>query len=136
MPCRQTVQPVFPFDLEHSADGKYIHFRPRGFLQPGQTYTLSVSGRFYTGGWRIGNLTIGGSFAGRFAQTFQFQVREPALPALPLKVTPAENSALVWTRLAAPLPTMLPSLNQLGFDYIYWIIGAVEVTSPDCRRSG
>ena len=130
------VQPALPFDLEHSADGKYIHFRPRGFLQPGRIYTLSVSGRYYTGGWRIGNLSLGGTFAGRFAQTFEFQVREPALPALPLKVTPAENSALVWTRLAAPLPTMLPSLNQLGFDYIYWIIGAVEVTSPDSTGQG
>jgi outer membrane protein assembly factor BamB len=131
-----TVQPAFPFDLEHSADGKYIYLRPRGFLQPGQTYTLTVSGRYYTGGWRIGNLTLGGSFAGRFAQSFQFRVREPALPALPLKVTPEATTALVWTRLAAPLPTMLPSLNQLGFDYIYWIIGAVEVTSPDAAGQG
>ncbi len=84
-----TVEPAFPFDLEHSADGKYIYIRPRGFLQPGETYRLTVSGRYYTGGWRIGNLSLGGKFAGRFEQSFQFQVREPALPALPLKVTPA-----------------------------------------------
>jgi outer membrane protein assembly factor BamB len=131
-----TVQPAFPFDLEHSADGRYIYLRPQGFLQPGQTYQLTVSGRYYTGGWRIGNLSLGGKFAGRFEQSFQFQVREPGLPALPLKVSSAEASALVWTRLAAPLPTMLPSLNQLGFDYIYWIVGAVEVTPPDAAGQG
>jgi outer membrane protein assembly factor BamB len=131
-----TVQPSFPFDLEHSADGKYIYFSPRGFLKPGETYRLSFSGRYYTGGWRIGNLTLGGSFAGRFEQSFQFQVRQPALPVLPLEVTPETTTALIWTRLAAPLPTMLPSLNQLGFDYIYWIIGAVEVTAPDAAGQG
>lgn len=131
-----TVQPAFPFDLEHSADGKYIYLRPHGFLKPGQIYTLTVGGRYYTGGWRIGNLSLGGRFAGRFERTFRFQVQEPALPALPLPITPHENTALVWTRLAAPLPTMLPSLNQLGFDYIYWIIGAVEMTPPDSAGQG
>jgi len=97
---------------------------------------LTVSGRYYTGGWRIGNLSLGGRFAGRFSQDFQFRVNEPALPAFPLKITPEAATALVWTRLAAPLPTMLPSLNQLGFDYIYWIIGAVEVTPPDAAGQG
>ncbi len=130
------VQPAFPFDLEHSADGKYIYLRPHGFLQPGQNYKLTVSGRYYTGGWRLGNLTLGGRFAGRFAQSFQFQVNEPALPALPLQVTPEATTALIWTRLAAPLPAMLPSLNQLGFDYIYWIIGTVVVTPPDAAGQG
>ncbi len=126
-----TVHPTFPFDLEHSADGKYIYLRPDGFLKPGEHYRLTVSGRYYTGGWRIGNLNLGGKYAGSFEQSFQFQVREHSSSAFPLKVSPRETTALVWTRLAAPLPTMLPSLNQLGFDYIYWIIGAVELTLPD-----
>jgi hypothetical protein len=45
-------------------------------------------------------------------------------------------TGLEWTRLAAPIPTMLPSLNQIGFDYIDWLIGPVDITSPDSSGEG
>ena len=45
-------------------------------------------------------------------------------------------TGLEWTRLAAPIPTMLPSLNQIGFDYIDWLIGPVAVISPDAEGRG
>lgn len=131
-----TFRPHFPFELEHSADGRYIYIRPHGFLDPGQEYTLNVEGRYYTGGLRLGNLTLGGRFAGRFSASFRFGVCETKLPSLPLEVNDRQTTALVWTRLAAPLPTMLPSLNQLGFDYIYWILGAVALTPPDPAGQG
>jgi len=131
-----TLEPNLTCDVDYSADGQYIYVRPRGLLNAGQTYRLTVRGRYYTGGWRLGNLTLGGKFAGRFSDAFQFKVKESILPELPLKVTPSETTALIWTRLAAPLPTMLPSLNQLGFDYIYWIIGAVEIAPPDAAGAG
>jgi len=131
-----TVDPDFPFSLEHSGDGKYIYIRPDGFLKPGETYRIEVKGRYYTGGWRIGNLSLGGKFAGRFESSFHFRAAEPNLPTMPMEVGEGETSAFVWTRPAVPLPPMMPSLNQLGFDYIYWIIGLVALTPPDINGQG
>lgn len=125
-----SADPGFTFSVEHSADGRYIYIIPDGFLPAGETVKLSVQGRYYTGGSRLGNLTIGGREAGRFAQQFSFKV-EPFSAAVPLAVTPERTAAFEWTRLALPIPTMLPSLNQIGFDYLDWIIGAAVVEPPD-----
>ncbi len=131
-----SAEPPFPFTVDHSADGRYIYIRPVGFLTPGQTYILSVRGKYYTGGWRLGNLTLGGKEAGRFASRFKFQAAAEATGVFPLAVTAERTAALEWTRLAAPLPPMLPSLNQIGFDYMNWIMGAVVSTPPDPQRPG
>ena len=40
------------------------------------------------------------------------------------------------TRLAVPLPPMLPSLNQIGFDFYDLIVGTVDRTPPDARGEG
>jgi hypothetical protein len=45
-------------------------------------------------------------------------------------------AAFEWTRLAVPIPTMLPSLNQIGFDYMNWLIGPVLIGPPDDRNAG
>jgi outer membrane protein assembly factor BamB len=120
-------QPPFPLSVEHSADGRYIFIRPTGFLTPGQAYSLSVKGKYYTGGLRLGNMTFGGTLAGTFSGQFSFRAQESLATRPPLSVSPNQTSAIEWTRLAAPLPPMLPSLNQIGFDYMDWIIGTVAI---------
>ena len=130
-----SIQPAVPLDVEHSADGKYIYIRPTGFLAPGQSYTLTASGDYYTGGWRLGNLTLGGSYAGKFSGQFSFAVPASS-SSLPLTIGPDRVSALEWTRLAAPIPSMLPSLNQIGFDYMDWLMAPVLVTPPDSSGQG
>jgi outer membrane protein assembly factor BamB len=131
-----SIDPPISYTLQHSADGKYLYLRPIGLLTPGQTYTVSVAGNTYTGGSPIGNLTLFGSRTGTFSDTLTFKVEPAELAQLPLKIDPDRVSALEWTRLAAPIPTMLPSLNQIGFDYIDWIIGAVDRTPPDAQSRG
>jgi hypothetical protein len=131
-----SIDPPISYTLQHSADGKYLYLRPAGLLAPGQTYTITVEGNTYTGGTPIGNLTLFGSKTGTFSDTLTFMVEPPELAQLPLKIDPDQVSALEWTRLAAPIPTMLPSLNQIGFDYMDWIIGAVDRTPPDDQGRG
>jgi outer membrane protein assembly factor BamB len=131
-----SIDPPIFYTVQHSADGKYLYLRPTGLLTPDQTYTVTVNGNYYTGGSPIGNLTLFGSKTGTFSDTLTFKVQPSELAQLPLKIDPDQVSALEWTRLAAPIPTMLPSLNQIGFDYIDWIIGTIARTPPDDQGRG
>ena len=130
-----TLDPAVPLDVQHSADGKYIYTRPQEFLKPDQQYTLKVAGKYYTGGLRLGNMTLGGSETGTFNGEFGFRVEKPTAE-FPLSVESAQSTAFEWTRLAAPIPPMLPSLNQIGFDYIEWIVAPVLITDPDANGQG
>lgn len=129
-----SLEPSVPLSVSHSADGRYIYVRPQEFLQPGQTYKVKASGKYYTGGFRLSNMTLGGSEAGTFTDEFSFQVEHA--PDLPLSLDAEKSTAFEWTRLAAPIPPMLPSLNQIGFDYIEWIVAPVLVTPPDEKEQG
>ncbi len=131
-----SAEPNFPMSVDHSADGRFIYIHPKGFLTPGTTVTLTIKGNYYTGGMRLGNITLGGQPSGPFGATFKFAVDKPAVDHLPLAISADQTSALEWTRLAAPLPPMLPSLNQIGFDYMDWIIGTVAITPPDPQGLG
>lgn len=130
-----TLEPEAPFTWEKSADGHYIYIRPDGFLQPDTVYTLTVSGHTYTGGLSLGNLQIGGHKTDTFQDSFTFRT-ETLSSNLPFKITPDQVTAFEWTRLAASIPPMLPSLNQIGFDYMDWIIAPIWVTEPDANGQG
>ncbi|MGF1506597.1 MAG: PQQ-binding-like beta-propeller repeat protein [Anaerolineae bacterium] len=120
-----TIDPQIPFEVEQSADGHFVHIIPQGYLTPGQTYTISVSGDYYTRGTNIGNLTLGGRPAGEFDDSVTLTTAQAIAEELPLELGSEEVSAFEWTRLAVPVPPMMPSLNQIGFDYIDWIVGTV-----------
>ncbi len=122
---RVRVEPEFPFTLEHSANGQYIHIIPNDFLAPDTTYAVEVTGNYYTDGFNIGNLTLGGRKGGEFRDTITFRTASLAAAQTPLTNAPHEVAAFELTRLAVPIPPMLPSLNQIGFDYIDWLVGAV-----------
>lgn len=139
--CRESdlhvrFDPPIAFRSEPSADGRYLHIVPEEILAPATKLALSVEGAWLTGGWRIGNLSIGGRREGRFAQRFDLAVAAPATPSLPLSVGRDEVSAFEWTRLTAAIPPMLPSLNQIGFDYMDWIVGTLDVAPPGADGTG
>jgi outer membrane protein assembly factor BamB len=129
------VEPPVELQTEISADGRFLYLRPQGFLSPGHEYRLKISGSCYQGGLRLGNLAllVNPRPSTRFQEEFHFRV--PASPAatFPLLESSESLPALEWTRLAAPLPTMLPSLNQIGFDHMDWIMIPVasSPTGPD-----
>lgn len=131
-----SASPPFSFTVEPSADGHYIHILPDGFLTPDTTYTLTVDGNYYTGGVALGNLTLGGRKQGWFSDTLTFTTGPSAADRIPLAVGDDAVTALEWTRLATPIPPMLPSLNQIGFDYLDWIMGPVAISEPDAGGNG
>jgi hypothetical protein len=129
MSGRRNIQVSFdpPVDaqVEVSADGGYLHIRPRDFLAPGVDYSLSVKAKYYTSSLRLGNLTLSGQMEGELSEQFHFHTERPAAQYFPLIIGPRHSGAIEWTRLSAVLPTMLPSLNQIGFDYMDWIVAPV-----------
>src|SRR5262249_62209377 len=82
---------------------------------------------------REGLNSPGGSVGGAFAAPADLAVRPAgdggALP-LPVPTAPGDPAG-IWemSRLAAPLPTILPSYNQIGFDSLHFLIGLVESTA-------
>lgn len=129
------VSPDFDFDSEKSADGTYLYIRPTGFLEPETDYTITISGTYYTGGLSLGNLTIGGRKGQSFSKEFSFRT-DPLNNNFPLFANDKAVSALEWTRLAVPIPAMMPSLNQIGFDSMDWIMAPVSVSQPDENGEG
>jgi outer membrane protein assembly factor BamB len=130
------VWPPLPFRAEPSGDGHFVHIVPDGFLEPGELYHVVQDGAFLTGGLRIGNLVIGGKRSGSFSDYLEIRASPPGADQIPLSVSDSEVTALEWKRLAAPLPPMMPSLNQIGFDSYHWILGTLEKTEPDDRQEG
>lgn len=90
--------------------------------------TIRLSGEYLVGPDRDGIRFSGGSLGGRFDETYTFG---RAADGAPLRLAvPREpgDEAGVWemSRLAVPLPTLLPSYNQIGFDSLYFIVGLIE----------
>lgn len=125
------ADPPFPLHYEVSAGGDYLHIIPETFLEPAGRYTLRVKGAYRTGGPYLGKLRLGGEIAGRFEDTLTFHTAPRTAPHIPLKTRARSVDALEFTRLAVPIPTMMPSLNQIGFDYVRMIFGTVAVDPPD-----
>ena len=69
--------------------------------------------------------TVGGTVSG----TFKFALSPAsAIPLpLPIPVNAGEPSGVfVLSRISLPLPTILPSYNQIGFDSLVYLVGLVE----------
>lgn len=131
-----TTQPEFAFQWELSAAGDYIHIVPKDFLEPGKDYSIQVETAYETGGCRIGNLRFGGHVAGGVYTALTLRVAPRGADQLPLRIAENSVAALEFTRLAVPVPTMMPSLNQIGFDYAEMILGTARVSEPDANGRG
>jgi outer membrane protein assembly factor BamB len=120
----KSVDPPFRFSAQLSADGRYLHIVPRGFLQPDTDYVVELAGSFAGGG--------GGSFSDRI----EFETEPERGAAAPLPEERRSVGAFNLRRLSLPLPTLLPSVNQIGFDSYDWIVGTLESEPPDRRGRG
>ncbi len=128
---RVTLAPDTPAHVDVSGDRKFITIVPKMPYAgvSGGDLTVRVQGQYLVNLQRSGLRFSGGDAGGRFDHTFRFAVRPRAGDGLPLPVPRAPGDrAGVWelSRLAAPLPTILPSYNQIGFDSIHYLIGVVE----------
>ena len=130
------VNPAVPIRTEVSGDRKFVTIVPLAPWAPetGGTLTVEVTGQYLVNPTREGLRFSGGEVGGAFARSNTFEVRAIAPDdTLPLPVPAAPGApAGVWElhRIAAPLPTILPSYNQIGFDSLHYLIGLVEGGAP------
>ena len=122
-----SISPDVPHELSVSSDGTFVALVPEGPLTFGASYTVRVQGDYLVGGQRFGNMTMGGSVGGKIDESFTLKAAAKAQAAPPISVTGDEVTVLDLHRLAAPLPAMLPSYNQIGFDFMHLLIGVVEL---------
>jgi hypothetical protein len=120
----KSVDPPFAFSAQLSADGRYVHILPRGFLRPDTDYVVKLAGEYAGAG--------GGSFSDRI----EFETERRAGEGPPLQRGRKRVGAFNLRRLSLPLPPLLPSVNQIGFDSYDWVVGALESERPDDRSRG
>jgi outer membrane protein assembly factor BamB len=121
-------------DADVAGDRRYITILPRGpwVGDEGGTIDVRVRGHYldrlvYREGLRF---TFDESSGATFDETFTFEIPARTETAFPFEVGEepgVDDTGIVELyRIAAPLPTILPSYNQIGFDSIHYIIGLVE----------
>jgi len=120
-------------DSDVSGDRRYITVLPSGLWagDEGETIEVRVRGRYVDGlVYRQGlRFTFADNSGGTFDETFTFDIPARTPVAFPFEVAdaPGDDTGIVdLYRIAAPLPTILPSYNQIGFDSIHYVIGLVE----------
>jgi len=129
---RVTLDPPAPVRTEVSGDRKFLTVIPETLLAgpSGGPLHVEVSGSYLVDPDRDGLRFSGGTVSGSFTQAFDVTVRPAAAGGtLPLPVPAAPGDpAGIWevSRIAVPLPTILPSYNQIGFDSIHYLVGLVE----------
>ncbi|MDR1894039.1 MAG: PQQ-binding-like beta-propeller repeat protein [Spirochaetales bacterium] len=118
------------FELQVSADRRFLILLPRESWRPGPSgdLALSLAGTYHTRPRRFGLKFFGGKNAGTWTGDFRFRLRPRPPHGNPFAVpTQASPSAAVieLRRQSVPLPSLLPSLNQIGFDSLHYLAGAV-----------
>lgn len=125
-------------DADVSGDRRYVTIVPRTpwVGDAGGTINVRVRGEYldrltFRDGLRF---FFSPGVGGAFDETFTFQIAPRSSTAFPFEVAeaPGDPTGIVELyRLAAPLPTILPSYNQIGFDSIHYVIGLVERNQDD-----
>jgi len=128
-----TLDPPVPSIVDVSGDRTFVSVVPAGACAPpaGGPLTVHLRGTYLVDPDRDGLRFTGGRPGGQVDEVFRFEVRaradQPVPLPYPVPAAPGEPSgALELYRLAAPLPTILPSYNQIGFASIHYLLGLVE----------
>ena len=134
---RNSVKVTIPgnegYRVEVGATDRFVNIVPVETWQGDETGSINVNvtADYKTDLNRFGLKFFGGTQAGSIDETFTFKVNpvtgapDPFVSAL----KDGKQSILEFSRLSAPIPSILPSYNQIGFDSLHYIGGSVAPTS-------
>jgi outer membrane protein assembly factor BamB len=119
-----TTDPPTKVDVVVSGDGKFVTIVPETPFTPAAdgTVAINISAPYLVNLTRKGLQLSGGTPGGTAQVSFKPTVNPAGTASLSLAST--------WsvTRLAVPLPSVMPSYNQIGFDSLWYMIGLVELS--------
>ncbi len=127
-----TITPTVEHQVSVAADGTFLALVPGAPLAPG-SYSVRVEGSYVVNTNRFGRLVTGTEPGGQFARTFTFSVPPARLSTPTLAPSTDEVKVLDLQRLAVPQPVMLPSFNQIGFDFMHLLVGVLEADPASGR---
>ena len=127
-----TIDPPADVTADVAGDGKFVTVTPTSGFTAGADgkVHVSIAADYLVDLDRDGLKLSGGKPGGSVAADWTFTLAPGAAPTLPLPTPHAPgDAAATWelARLALPLPTILPSYNQIGFDSLHYLIGLVEL---------
>ncbi len=108
--------------VDVSGDGKFVTITPAVAFAPGPL-SVTVTANYLVGLSRTGLRLSGGHVGGSVSATFSTTVQTPTTGML------APSATYELSRLSIPLPTVMPSYNQIGFDQLRYLMGVVENTA-------
>jgi outer membrane protein assembly factor BamB len=116
--------------VDTSANSQFLTLIPREtWTGPaGGPLTINIRGEYKREPYRFGLKFFGGKTGGRFNRTFTFHVHLRREGGMPYSVpgNPGDPSSIIEiSRLAPVNPSILPSYNQIGYDSLHYILGAV-----------
>lgn len=128
-----TVQPPAEVITEVSGDGKFLTVTPTSGWTAGADgrVAIGVSAGYLVDTQRVGLKIKGGRPGGTASIALSPAIHPPvAAPLSPRAPEQAGDPTTAWelSRLAVPLPTLLPSYDQIGFDSLHYLIGMVELS--------
>ncbi|HWQ06775.1 MAG TPA: PQQ-binding-like beta-propeller repeat protein [Feifaniaceae bacterium] len=120
------------YRVEVGATNRFVNIVPVERWNPDASGMLTVTIRaaYKTNLSRFGLKFFGGRTAGTVEQTFTFQIQDASGAENPYTtaVRDGTQSVLELARLSVPTPDILPSYNQIGFDSLHYLAGAVDET--------
>ncbi|HOD13700.1 MAG TPA: PQQ-binding-like beta-propeller repeat protein [Spirochaetota bacterium] len=117
--------------VDVSANRRFATIAPReAWTGPGGSeITVMLKGTYTTCMARFGLKFLGGMTGGEISGTYTFRVPPRRPGPMPYRApagTGGPAASFEFSRQAAPNPSMLPSWNQIGFDSLHYLAGAVE----------
>jgi hypothetical protein len=121
------VDPPVGLTTEVSGDGKFLVLTPQSPLVAATdgTVEFTLTAPFLINPQRAGLKLSGGSPGGTASLNFSATLNPPSQASYAL---PIPGGTWQVSRLAFPLPTLLPSYNEIGFDSLLYLVGLVEGT--------
>ena len=116
-----TVDPPADVAVDVSGDGKFLTITPSSPFAAGPL-SVAVHASYLEGFDRAGLRLSGGQVAGAVDATLSTTVAASSGGAF----DPTATYEL--SRLSIPLPTVMPSYNQIGFDSLHYLLGTVQTS--------
>lgn len=133
---RDSVKVIIPgnagYRVEVGATNRFVNIVPDETWVPDEAGSIRVhvTADYKTHLSRFGLKFFGGVESGSIDETFALKINPASGAADPFvsAVEDGRQSVLEFSRLSAPIPSILPSYNQIGFDSLHYIGGSVSPT--------